>query len=162
MFLYFKKIKRSVWQISLLYWTAKKFFNKKFLRKSLKIRKLCGMFLVWGVFATNILGLNTVVAINVTTPPSDGYEDITITWPTRVDGEEKDLFALIQLINQYLWFTIWVVCFALFLYGGFKLITARGDEWGIKTAMNISMGSGIGILISVFSYLLVRLVVNLL
>jgi hypothetical protein len=47
------------------------------------------------------------------------------------------------------------------VYSGIGLITANGDEAKMKNANKTLMGSLVGILICVFSYAVVRLVVNL-
>lgn len=76
---------------------------------------------------------------------------------------ESDLYNFIGVLNQYLWFTITVISFGALLYAGFKLITTRNwQAEGLTTTLNIIKGGAIGIMLAVFSYLIVRLIINLL
>jgi uncharacterized membrane protein YjfL (UPF0719 family) len=47
------------------------------------------------------------------------------------------------------------------IIGGFKLMTASGDPEKLKQANKLLMWALIGILISILSYAIIRLVVNL-
>ena len=100
-------------------------------------------------------------AIVVQVPNSQGQQDVAVTGPTQVQGDESSFFQLIQTINQYLRFGIGVVCMAVLVIGGFKLITASGNPEKLKQANKLLMWALIGILISLLSYSIIRLVVNL-
>jgi hypothetical protein len=65
------------------------------------------------------------------------------------------------MVNQYLWFGLWVVCMVILVWWGIQLITAWGDAEKMKKTNKLLMGALIGILISILSYSVVRLVVNL-
>ena len=50
-------------------------------------------------------------AIVVTVPSSQGQEDVVVTSDTTIiESDESTLFATIQLINSYLWFSIGAIC----------------------------------------------------
>jgi FtsH-binding integral membrane protein len=66
------------------------------------------------------------------------------------------------LINKYLRFAISVVCMWVLVFGGFKLMTASGDEKKMSEANKILTWALIGIVIALLSYALVRIVTNLL
>jgi len=100
-------------------------------------------------------------AIVVQVPNSQGQSDVAVTGPTQVQGDESSFFQLLQTINQYLRFGIGVVCMVVLVMGGFKLMTASGNPEKLKQANKLLMWALIGILISLLSYSIIRLVVNL-
>ena len=100
-------------------------------------------------------------AIVVQVPNSQGQSDVAVTGPTQVQGDESSFFQLLQTINQYLRFGIGVVCMVVLVMGGFKLMTASGNPEKLKQANKLLMWALIGILISILSYAIIRLVVNL-
>lgn len=100
--------------------------------------------------------------IIVEVPEQQGQEDIAIEGMTRIQSDESNVFKTIQIINKYLWFSISVICMWVLVFGGFKLITAQGDEKKMQEANKLLMGAWIGIAISLLSYALVRIITNLL
>lgn len=112
-----------------------------------------------------LFGLTSIFstfAIVVEVPPSQGQKDVIVTGPTVVQADEWTLFELIQKINSYLRFAIWVVCMALLIIWWIQLITANGNDAKMKQANKLLMWALIGILISIFSYAIIRIIVNLL
>jgi len=101
-------------------------------------------------------------AIVVEVPASHGQDDIMVTWPTQIQGDESTFYETIQTINKYLRFSIGVVCMGVFIFWWIKLITANGNPAKMKEANNLLMWAMIGILIAIFSYALVRIIINLL
>lgn len=99
--------------------------------------------------------------------PSDHAGDdlnITIqgqTSNTRIRGNEDTLFKSINLVNQYLWWSFAVICTGLVIYGGYGLITANGDKKAMQKALWTLIGTAIWIVIAMLSYLIVRLLTNL-
>ena len=81
---------------------------------------------------------------------------------TEVQGNEATIYEKINMINSYLWFSIAVVCMGVLVRGGIKLVMARGDDKKMSEANKLLMGALIGIIISILSYALVRLIVNIL
>lgn len=115
------------------------------------------------VFTT--LGLTmlfSTFAIVVEVPPSQWQQDVIVTGPTLVQGSESTIFNIIQTINKYLWFSIWAICMGVLIFWWIKLITAQWDQAKMKEANKLLMWALIGILIAIFSYAIVRIIVNLL
>lgn len=106
--------------------------------------------------------LFSTYAIVVEVPPSQGQEDVIVTWPTQIQADEGTLYETIQTINKYLRFSIWAICMGVLIFWWIKLITAGGDQTKMKEANKLLMWALIGILIAIFSYALIRIIVNLL
>jgi len=100
-------------------------------------------------------------AIVVQVPNQWGQPDVAVTGPTQIQGDEASFFQLIQTVNEYLRFGIGVVCMAVLVVGWFKLMTASGNPEKLKQANKLLMWALIWILISLLSYAIIRLVVNL-
>jgi hypothetical protein len=96
-------------------------------------------------------------------PDPEGNVDVgSITvWSTQIQGDESSFFDTIQMVNKYLWMSVGLVCMVLLVYAGIGLITANGDEAKTKNANKTLIGALIWIMICIFSYAVVRLVVNL-
>lgn len=101
-------------------------------------------------------------AIIVEVPSSQGQEDVMVTWPTQIQADESTLYETIQTINQYLRFSIGAICMGVLIFWWIKLITASGDAAKMKEANKLLMWALVWILIAMFSYALVRIIVNLL
>ena len=115
------------------------------------------------IFTT--LGLTSVLstfAIVVEVPSSQGQEDVVVTGPTQVQWDEWTFFETIQTVNKYLWFSIWAVCMWVLIFWWITLMTAQWDEAKMKQANKLLMWALIWILIAIFSYALVRIIINLL
>ena len=111
-----------------------------------------------------ILGLTTLFstfAIVVEVPSSQWQQDVIVTGPTTVQADESTLFSTIQLINSYLRFSIGSICMGVLIFWWIKLITAQGDPAKMKEANKLLMWALIGILVAIFSYVIVRIIVNL-
>ncbi len=106
--------------------------------------------------------LFSTFAIVVEVPSSQGQEDVIVTGPTQIQGDESTFFDTIQTVNQYLRFSLWSLCMGVLIYWWIKLITAQGDAAKMKEANKLLMWALIGILIAIFSYAIVRIIVNLL
>ncbi len=111
------------------------------------------------------LGLMSVFstfAIVVEVPSSQWQEDVIVTWPTQIQWDEGTFFETIQTINTYLRFSLWSICMGVLIFWWIKLITAQWDAAKMKEANKLLMWALIGILIAIFSYAIVRIIVNLL
>lgn len=121
-------------------------------------------FLHWIIYT--IIGFTSITlstfAIVVEVPSSHGQDDVMVTWPTQVQADEWTFFETIQMINQYLWFSIWAICMGVLIFWWIKLITAQWDAAKMKEANKLLMWALIGILIAMFSYAIVRIIINLL
>lgn len=58
------------------------------------------------VLVTLTLPLLSTYAIVVQVPNNGGQPDVAVTGPTQIQGDESSFFQLIQVINQYLRFSI--------------------------------------------------------
>jgi len=105
---------------------------------------------VWNIFA-----------IDVQVPSSQWNEDIIVTWPSQVHTDEGTIFEMIQIINQYLWFSVWLICMIALIIWWFKLMSAEWDTSKTKKANTVISWAIIWILICIFSYAAVRIIVNL-
>lgn len=116
-------------------------------------------------FVYTTLGLMSIFstfAIVVEVPSNQGQEDIIVTGPTQIQSDEGTLFETIQTINTYLRFFIGAVAMGVLIFWWIKLMTANGDPAKMKEANKLVMWALIGILIAIFSYAVVRIIVNLL
>jgi len=122
---------------------------------------------VHGIIFT-LFGFTTLFstfAIVVEVPPSQGQEDIIVNWFSQITDEnanEWSIFSLIQTINSYLRFSIWIICMWVLIFWWIKLMTAQGDAAKMKEANKLLMWALIGILIAIFSYAIIRIIINLL
>jgi hypothetical protein len=91
---------------------------------------------IYGLFLS-VASLSFSHALVVEVPSQQGQEDVAITGPTQIQSDEGSIFDTIQLINKYLWFAISVVCMGVLVFGGFKLMTASGDEKKMEAANKI-------------------------
>ncbi len=119
------------------------------------MKKIAAIFCL---LCTSILPTSAVV---VEVPPARGNQDIAVTGPTRVQADEFTLFEFIQLINDYLRFTMGAIALGVFIYGGIKLITAQWDPEKLSSSHRLLLGAAVGIVIIIFSYAVVRLIINL-
>ena len=102
-------------------------------------------------------------AIRLTLPPSDGNRDIAVTWPTQVESNANLIYNYIKLVNDYLRIAMIVISFIVLVWMGFKLMTNEAGTDGAKEALKNGFTSlWIGLAIILFSYTVVRLVINLL
>ena len=123
------------------------------IRLKLFILSLIG----WFIF----INMSNVFAINLQVPGSQGNEDLNITWMTQIETDESTIFDVIQIINTYLWFSIWLVCFVVLIISWFNLITAQWDATKTKKANTMISGAIIWLIICILSYATIRLLINL-
>lgn len=115
---------------------------------------LFGMFVLWSFFQQSF-------AITVELPRAQWNPDIAVIWPEQISWDESTFFNTIQMINQYLWFGLGAISMGVLVWWGIQLITASWDEAKMKKTNKLLMWALIGILISILSYSVIRLVVNL-
>ena len=115
------------------------------------------LFTVFG-----LMSLFSTFAIVVEVPSSQWQQDVIVTGPTQIQWDESTVFSIIQTINSYLRFSIWAICMGVLIYWWIKLITAQWDPAKMKEANKLLMWALIGILVAIFSYAIVRIIVNLL
>lgn len=119
------------------------------------IKKILVLWLFW------LFNLVYSVWIVVQVPTPSGQEDIVVTWPTQVESNESTIFDVIQIINYYLWFAIAGVAMLVIVYAWFNLITAHWDKDKTSSATRMVISAMIAIIVSMLSYAIIKLVVNL-
>lgn len=117
--------------------------------------------LFWLLFIIYSLRGSFSSAITVDIPSSLWNSDVAVVGPEQISGDESTFFQTIQMVNQYLRFALGAVCMGVLVYGGIQLITAGGDADKMKKTNKLLMWALIGILISILSYSVIRLVVNI-
>lgn len=99
--------------------------------------------------------------MTLTLPGTHGSKDLNVP-QTRVTSNADFVYRYIQLANEYLWFAMVVVAFAVFVWMGYKLITNEaGTDSAKQTLKNGFVALSAGVVIVLFSYTVVRLVINL-
>ncbi len=106
--------------------------------------------------------LFSTFAIVVEVPSSQWQQDVVVSWPTQIQADESTLFDIIQTVNMYLRFSIWAICMGVLIFWWIQLITAQWNEAKMKEANTLLMWAIVWIFISIFSYAIVRIIVNLL
>lgn len=102
-----------------------------------------------------------IFAITMQVPTPSGQEDLVVTWPTQLESDESTIFDIIQIINDYLWFAIALAAMVVLVVGWLKLITGDGNKEVVATANKMIVSSMIAIFVSIVSYAVIKLVVNL-
>jgi len=74
---------------------------------------------------------------------------------------DYSILDVINLVNNYLWFAVWFVCFLFMIINWYKLITAHGDEKKTSSAMTGLWWSVVWIVICLLAYIIVNLAVKL-
>ena len=69
-------------------------------------------------------------------------------------------YRLLWWINNQIRFFAWMICIVVLIYGWYQLITARWDPKATEKAKTILLWAWIGIGITIFSYSVVKLIVN--
>jgi len=102
-----------------------------------------------------------VLAVTVDIPGSKvTSRDVNVPWAT-IEGDFKSIINLVKLINEYLWFSLGAVCMIVAIYAGYQIIMSKWDKAKMKKGNEVLVGAIVGIMIAIFSYVIIRLVVNL-
>jgi len=115
------------------------------------------------IITLSILLINTLNVFGVTlqTPNPHWQSDINVSWFTQIESDETTIFDIIQIINDYLWFTIAWVAMVVLVYWWIKLITAGWKKETVSSANKMIFSAAIAIFVSILSYAIIKLVVNL-
>lgn len=117
------------------------------------IKKLTSIWII------TIIGfISKVSAISVRTFRKT--KDTTSHDWSQIDGS-RSIFDIISLVNSYLWFAIWFVCFLFMIINGYKLIINNWDEKQTSTATSWLLKSIIWIIICLLAYVIVNLAVKI-
>lgn len=119
--------------------------------------------LIWLIMMTLLTFICKVNAVTVHILESRAGWDIpkSIWLKEGVVNGNHSVFELIKVINSYLRFAIWFVCFLFTIINGFKLISARWDEKQTKEATSALLKSIIWIASCLLAYVIVNLAVKL-
>lgn len=93
----------------------------------------------------------------------------TLRWQTggefsqksvQIEGQ-RSIYNIISLVNKYLWFAIWFVCFAFMVWNGYQLIMARGDEKQMKSATDALIGCAVWLVVCILAHIIVNIAIRL-
>ena len=101
-----------------------------------------------------------VFALKIQVPTPSGQDDIIVNGSTNVQTDETELIDLINIVNEYLWFILAWLAFVIFVVAGIKLITWWTKD-NMSKANKMLIWSVIAIVISMLSYALVKILINL-
>ncbi|UFX82540.1 hypothetical protein [Candidatus Absconditicoccus praedator] len=114
------------------------------------------------IFLTFLINKTYSFAINVSMPGGTSTQDVAGGGRETIRSDDGFFLSLLDVINTYLWFFLGVVGMGVVMYGGYLLVTSRGDDEQYKKANKILIYGVAGIIVALSSYALIRLVVNLL
>lgn len=120
--------------------------------KLLKIWIVCAVIVIFPLFS-HALELYL---------PKDWWQTDLHVEHTRINGQEKDIITIIQVVNDYLWFWVGLIGLLLLAYSWIKILTAQGDKKQISDSYNLIIAAIIMIFVAILSRVIVKLVVNLL
>lgn len=138
---------KSYKSINLLYYVKK---------MKAKIFKL--IVFILGIF----MPVTTVIwnELTLLIPTTNWQWDLNIQWPTSVSTDRTELIDIINIINKYLWFSIWLIAMAIFVYAGILLIV-WWEKSNFEKANKMLLWAGVAIIVAILSYTIVNLLINL-
>jgi hypothetical protein len=119
--------------------------------KKLKIAWILVSFLVAFLSITNAVTLYTLrwaIGKDFSTSPTP------IEW-------NRSIFNTISLVNKYLWFAIWAVCFWFMIWNGYQLIMARGDQKQMDAATKSLVWCAVWLTVCILARIIVNIAVKL-
>ncbi len=120
--------------------------------------KLFWKYLLW--LSLLAWSFASVFSLSVQIPVPHWQEDIIVAEST-VESDESTLFDVIQIINDYLWFSIAGMAMVVLIAAGMKLIVAQWNKEETTKANRMIVSSIIAIFAAMLSYAIIKLVVNL-
>jgi len=84
--------------------------------------------------------------------------DVRIKEQTIEVGDEWYKW-LSEKVNYYLWFFMWTVSLAVVIYAWFLLMSSNGSDEDLKKANKMLVWGLVGIFVSLFAYLIVKLLI---
>lgn len=115
--------------------------------------------LIW-IFLTNIL-ISIVFWVTIEIPPVNGSDDIISPDGDTIIWETNSWMNLMKQANEYVWFVLFLVAMIMLIVGGYWLITAEWDSAYLKKANKLVIYGLVWIVISISSYFIVKLLVNM-
>lgn len=105
-----------------------------------------------------IFTLNNVFAVSVELPPISSDE----VWGSQVVDTDKDSWIkFIDFVNEYLWFFLGILIMAYLIWAWIELFSAEGREEPLNKANKFIVYLVVWIILSMLSYAMVRVLVNL-
>lgn len=112
------------------------------------------------VLTTLLLWLAKVDAIKVRVPKWKFWSNPDVSTTSRIPWKYS-IFDIISLVNWYLWFAIWFVCFLFMIRNWYQLIIARWDEKEMKKATWALTGCAIWLVVCILAYIIVNIAIKL-
>lgn len=115
--------------------------------------------IVWILTSLFFVSLSSVNAVTLWTLrwQTGGEFSQRTTWISW----QRSIYNMISLVNKYLWFAIWFVCFVFMVWNGYQLIMARGDEKQMKSATNALIGCAVWLTVCILAHIIVNVAVKL-
>ena len=101
-----------------------------------------------------------VDAIKAWTPRWRYWSNPDVSTDYHVDWQYS-IFDLISLVNWYLRFAIWFVCFLFMVWNWYQLIIARWDKKEMKKATWALTWCAIWLVVCILAYIIVNIAVKL-
>lgn len=79
---------------------------------------------------------------------------------TQIDWS-RSILDIIWVVNSYLRFAIWFVCFLFMVWNGFQLIMARWNEKDMKAAQTALIWCSVWLASCFLAYIIVNIAINL-
>lgn len=112
--------------------------------------------LIWIIW----INISNVFAIKLKIPTPSGQQDIVVNGSTTIQSTETELVDVINIVNDYLWFILAWLAFVIFVIAGIRLISwwNKDNMW---KANKMLVSAVIAIVVSMLSYTIVKLLINL-
>ena len=128
------------------------------------MKKICKNIILSSLLLLNIIPFFSFWLNNweivLYSPDATREEDINI-WSTQIQWNENTIFSIIQTINKYLRFFIIWVAMAVLVYAWILMITSSWDKSKFTKALKLALACIISIFVSMLSYNIVLLIINL-
>ena len=119
--------------------------------------------IIASIISFTLLGLVWLTSAVTVVVPRETINDPDYQIP---DGHTTELAwktsitDIISLVNSYLRFAIWFVCFLFMIWNGYQLIMARGDDKQLKTATKALIWSALWLTVCLLAYIIVNIAVK--
>lgn len=89
--------------------------------------KKISLFFVSVLAFFGVVSFSYATNLHVSLPDAQGYQDVqrATNGQSEITSDPQDMISLIQLINEYLWIAIGVVCMVVIVSAGIKMVTSR-------------------------------------
>ncbi len=119
------------------------------------LRLIAGLFLF-------IVGWSSFInAFEIFAPWPEDADETIHQQQENVEEDQDFWIDLISIVNEYLWFFVWIIAMGVVLYGWYLLVTSSGNEEEYKKATKLLIYWLVWIIVALSAYLLVSFIVNL-